>query len=86
MNLIDIKNHMVKAKMATLSSLCLIFNTDPDTMRYWLSHWMHKGKIRQCVKKPACGSQCFKCPTASTELYEWVEMPENHPLTALICI
>jgi len=72
-NLIDIKNHMMQVKIATLGSLCSLFNADPDTIRCLLSHWMRKGKIRQCSKKPACGSQCFKCPVTSTEMYEWVD-------------
>lgn len=73
MSLLDIKRHMIHVRMTTLGSLCNIFKTDPDTMRCLLRHWINKGCIRQCTKKPACGSQCFKCPTSSIELYEWVE-------------
>lgn len=73
MNLLAIKNHMMLVKIATLSSLCALFKADPDTLRCMLSHWISKGKIRQCMKKPACGSKCFKCPTATTEMYEWVD-------------
>lgn len=72
MSLISIKNHMMQVKMATLGSLCSLFAADPDTLRCMLRHWMKKGKIRQCVKKPACGSQCFKCSSLTTEIYEWV--------------
>ena len=86
MSLLDIKQHMVKVKMATLGNLCILFNTDPETMRCRLSHWMQKGKIRQCLKKPACGSKCFKCPTSSTELYEWVDIPIFPSEKSLTCI
>jgi hypothetical protein len=72
MSLIAIKNHMSQVKIATLGSLCNLFNTDPETLRCMLKHWMCKGKIRKCTKKPACGSQCFKCETLTTEIYEWV--------------
>lgn len=72
MSLIEIKRHLLQVKVATLSSLCLLFNAEPETVRCLLSHWIRKGCVRQCTKKPACGSQCFKCPTTSTELYEWV--------------
>jgi putative ferrous iron transport protein C len=72
MTLLDIKNHMIQVKAATLASLCNLFNKDPETLRCMLAHWIKKGKIRQCTKKPACGSQCFKCPASSTEIYEWV--------------
>jgi len=74
MNLIEIKKHMMQVKMATLSSLCLVFKTQPETLRCLLQHWIRKGKVRQCMRKPACGSKCFKCPTETTEIYEWVEV------------
>jgi putative ferrous iron transport protein C len=73
MSLIDIKQHMMKVKMATLSSLCILFNRDADTLRFLLQHWMRKGCIKQCVKNSDCGSRCFKCPSGSTEIYEWVD-------------
>ncbi len=73
MNLLAIKQHMTQVKMATLSSLCRLFNAEPDNMRCLLSHWMKKGNIRLCLKQPACGTQCVKCPSATTEIYEWVE-------------
>ena len=72
MSLIEIKNHMSKARMASLGSLCAIFNSEPDTLRCMLSHWVAKGKIRQCPRQPACATKCFKCPSTTTEIYEWV--------------
>ncbi len=74
MSLIDIKQHMMKVRLATLASLCLLFNAEPENLRCMLQHWMRKGRIRQCTKQPACGSRCFKCPTAATEIYEWVDV------------
>jgi putative ferrous iron transport protein C len=72
MSLIDIKQHMMQVRMATLGSLCAIFNAEAETLRCMLQHWVRKGKIRQCMKEPACGTRCFKCPATATELYEWV--------------
>jgi hypothetical protein len=72
MSLIDIREHLMQVKMATLGSLCILFNRDADTLRCMLQHWIRKGKIRQCMKQPACGSKCFKCPSTTTEIYEWV--------------
>lgn len=83
MSLLAIKRHMRQVKMATLNHLCLIFNAEPDTMRCLISHWMQKGNIRQCTKKPACGTKCFKCPSAATELYEWIDFPQNQQVDAL---
>lgn len=86
MSLLAIKKYMVKVKTTSLTNLCLLFNVEPETMRCWLSHWMQKGKIRECTKKPACGSQCFKCPVATNVLYEWVEISfENQQDNPLIC-
>jgi hypothetical protein len=72
MSLIDIKKHMLQVKIASLNSLCAVFGSDIETMRCMLRHWIQKGCIRQCTQKPACGSKCFKCPTAMIEMYEWV--------------
>ena len=72
MSLIAIKQHMIKVKKATLSSLCVLFNADAEQLRCLLQHWMRKGKIRQCTMQPACGTQCAKCPTAMREMYEWI--------------
>lgn len=72
MSLIAIKHHLMQVKMATLDSLCAIFRSEPETLRCMLSHWIRKGKVRQCMKTPACGSQCGKCPGRVTEIYEWV--------------
>lgn len=72
MTLIEIKQHLIQVKTATLTSLCLLFKADPDLVRCMLKHWINKGRVRQCVKKPACGSTCFQCPSAVAEMYEWV--------------
>lgn len=72
MSLLAIKQHMMQVKLATLGSLCTLFNTDPDTIRCMLQHFIKKGRIKKCMKEPACGSKCFKCPTLMTEIYEWI--------------
>lgn len=77
MTLIEIKQYMMRVRVATLGSLCGMFQADADTVRCMLSHWMRKGKIRQCMKTPSCGSQCFKCPVSTTEMYEWVDLPSG---------
>ncbi len=74
MTLLTIKQHMMQVRMASLANLCQLFCAEPETLRCMLKHWIVKGKIRQCVKTPACGSQCFKCPVTTTEIYEWVEV------------
>lgn len=73
MNLIAIKEYMMKVRITSLSTLCHVFNADADTMRCRLSHWIRKGKIKQCVKTQACGIKCFKCQIVTTELYEWLD-------------
>ncbi len=72
MSLLAIKTYLMQTRMASLASLCAVFNVEAETLRCMLSHWIRKGKVRQCMKKPACGSKCFKCPTTSVEIYEWV--------------
>ena len=77
MNLIAIKQYLMQVKLATLGSLCQVFKAEPETMRCLLSHWQRKGCVRQCMKTPACGSRCFKCPDRVTEIYEWVVIPRQ---------
>lgn len=73
MSLLDIKNHMLQVKIASLNSLCLFFSVTPEMMRMLLDHWVKKGKLKCCKKKPACGSKCFKCPETTVEIYEWID-------------
>lgn len=75
MSLIDLRNHLRHVKVATLGSLCGLFNADPETVRCLLRHWVNKGCVRQCTKQPACGTQCVKCPASVTEIYEWIDLP-----------
>src|SRR3990167_8894994 len=61
LSLVDIKKYLMQVKITTLNSLCTYFHAEPETMRCMLAHWVRKGCIRQCMKTPACGTQCFKC-------------------------
>ena len=72
-SLMSIKQYMMKVKMTSLAQLCAVFATDIEHMRHLLRHWMAKGKLRVCPKKPSCGTKCQQCPTANIEWYEWVE-------------
>lgn len=74
MSLLEIKQYLMKVKITSLASISLYFNTDPDTLRQMLGHWIRKGCVRQCLKTPACGSSCGKCSPLITELYEWVAL------------
>ncbi len=72
MSLVEIKKYLMQVKISSLSSICVYFNAEPDTLRQMLGHWIRKGCIRQCMKTPACGVSCGKCSPAITEIYEWV--------------
>jgi putative ferrous iron transport protein C len=72
MNLLEIKNYLMRVKIASLSSLSTYFNCDSELLRNMLNHWIRKGCVRRCQKTPACGSQCHQCPVQATELYEWL--------------
>lgn len=75
MHLLAIKQHLLQTKVATLTSLCMLFKTDKETMRCLLKHWMRKGCVRLCQQASVCGSVCSQCPFACTEIYEWVYNP-----------
>jgi putative ferrous iron transport protein C len=72
MSLLDIKQHLMKVRIANLSSICIYFNAEPETLRHMLQHWINKGNVRQCQKNPACSSSCGKCSPLVTEIYEWI--------------
>jgi hypothetical protein len=72
MGLLDIKNYMMKVRMASLSSLCIYFNSEANVLRDMLAHWVRKGNLRQCMKTPKCGVKCGQCSVPQTEIYEWV--------------
>lgn len=73
MNLLDIKQHMMEVKMASLSSLSVRFHGDTELLRAMLAHWVRKGKLRQCMKTPRCGVSCGMCSAHTTEIYEWID-------------
>jgi putative ferrous iron transport protein C len=77
MTLLNLKQYLMQVKMTSLQNLCLHFNSEAETVRCMLSHWIRKGNVKQCMKKPACATKCFKCPVASIELYEWIEAPTS---------
>lgn len=72
MNLVELKSYLVKVRIASLSSICVYFNIEPERLRQMLSHWVRKGCVRQCQRNPACASSCGKCSPLVTEIYEWV--------------
>lgn len=72
MNLLEIKNYLMRVKIASLSSLCTYFNCDSELLRNMLGHWVRKGCVRQCKKTANCGSKCVQCSPLLTEIYEWV--------------
>lgn len=72
MSLLEIKNYLMRVKIASLTSLSSYFNCDSDILRNMLSHWVRKGCVRQCLKTPQCGTKCSQCAVPATEIYEWV--------------
>jgi hypothetical protein len=75
MSLLEIKRYLMRVRVATLTQLCHIFNASPQTMRCLLEHLVLSGKVRQCKKRPACGTKCAQCPTDATLMYEWLDPP-----------
>lgn len=70
MSLLEIKNYLMRVKIASLASLSQYFDCDSDVLRNMLSHWIRKGCVRKCAK--ACTTPCGQCNAAMTEIYEWI--------------
>ena len=71
MMLSEIKSYLSKRGQATLAEIALHMDADPDAVRGMLEQWVRKGRVEQRKVDMACGSQCHRCDTASTELYIW---------------
>jgi putative ferrous iron transport protein C len=72
MSLLEIKNYLMRVRIASLASLCAYFNCESEVLRGMLGHWIRKGCIRQGLKTAACGTKCGQCSVPVTEIYEWV--------------
>jgi hypothetical protein len=80
MNLLEIKNYLMRVKVASLAHLCTYFNCDSELLRNMLGHWVRKGCVRKCEKTSACMAKCsMQCSPLKTEIYEWV-MSQNSPI------
>jgi len=73
MSLLEIRAYLKQVKIASLATLAVYFNHDTDVLRHMMTHWIRKGSVRCFMKTPNCGGACNKCPTASTEIYEWLD-------------
>lgn len=72
MTLVEVKQHMMRVKVASLASLSLCLQTEPTLLRQMLCHWERKGCVRKFKKTDLCGSQCQQCLPDVTEIYEWM--------------
>ena len=75
MILAEIKKYLMLCQRATLSDIALHVEADVDAVRGMLEHWMRKGKVRKTMAAAACGSGCCQCDIATTEIYQWLDIP-----------
>ena len=78
MILADIKKYLSDHSEASLWNLCARFNTEPDTMRGMLKHWIRKGRLRELPKGSSCLKCCRACNSDCFEIYEWIERGQSH--------
>ena len=77
MILAEIKEYLETNKTSSMIELMMHFNTDPDTLREMLEHWIRKDKIRKTKKSVQCGNNCQQCNPLMTEIYEWIEEQDD---------
>lgn len=70
MSLFALRDHLKQVKMASLATLCANFQSEPDTLRGMLAHWIRKGVIRQVMPARVCKT-CNACGQCAIEIYEW---------------
>ncbi len=73
MILSDIKHYLSQRGSASLSDLCIHFDTKPEAMRGMLEQWIRKGRVQKQSASASCGSSCSKCDLETTEFYQWVD-------------
>lgn len=83
--LADVRDYLVRRRVASLRDLALHFDSSPEAMRDMLGVWLRKGRIRRVDRaEPAapvcssrgCGGACSSCAASGAdegELYAWVE-------------
>jgi len=72
MLLSEVRNYLRDKRKISLLELSRHFNVTADVLRSMLSLLVQKGQVRQCTKKPACGTKCMQCSVFDTEMYEWL--------------
>lgn len=72
MSLLEIKNHLMQVKMASLAALSAYFKCEKELLRKMLEHWVRKGKVRKFEQASMCAGKCVQCGSCATEIYEWL--------------
>ena len=75
MILAEIKKYLMLCQRAMLGDIALHVEADVDAVRGMLEYWMRKGKVRKTMVTAVCGSGCCKCDIATTEIYQWLDIP-----------
>lgn len=73
MILSDIKQYLSQRGSASLSDICIHFDTDPEAMRGMLEQWIRKGRVQKQPISASCGSGCNKCNPETIEIYRWID-------------
>jgi len=73
MGLLEIRAYLMNVKISSLAALAAYFDRDVEILRQMLRFWVQKGCVRCFTKTAACGGSCAKCPSAATEIYEWLD-------------
>ncbi len=77
MRLTEVRNHIRAEGCVSLLGLARHLNTDPETVRPMVDHWVRKGRVTaeapSCALKSGKSSACAGCSSAgATELYRWL--------------
>ncbi len=71
-SLIEIKTHLSRVKVTTLSELARIFQSEPKLIQALVEHWIRKGRVCRKTKATNCRTRCRQCPPHEVEQYEWI--------------
>ncbi len=75
LTLSQLKTYLRGKPMVTVQEISISLQEDVQLVTMMLQHFINKGQVKICPRKPQCGTQCQKCSFAQTQFYEWCDSP-----------
>jgi len=71
MLLLDLKHHLQKHPLASLTRLSKVLETPPEVVEAMLAIWIRKGSVKHLSSENPCKKTCGDCHVESEDFYQW---------------